>query len=76
MKKFIKVKFSFLIAIKLLNIIIFNIVSFRINIKILKCKIFYVSVREIFRIIYKKKYFKKLTLKEIKKKLIKYILFK
>jgi len=76
MKKLIKIKSLLLIAIKSLNIAIFNIANFYINIKILKCKIFYASIKEIFRIIYKKKNFKKFTLKEIKKKLIKYILFK
>jgi len=76
MKKFIKIKLLFLIIIKPLNIIILNIVNFRINIKTLKCKIFYISVKEIFRIIYKRKYPKKLAPKKTKKKLIKCTLSK
>ena len=76
MKKFIEIKPLLLIIIKLLNIIILNVASFRTNIKTSKCEIFYVNVKEIFYIIYERKYFKELTLEKIKKKLIKCILFK
>jgi len=76
MKRFIKMKFLFLIAIKPLNITIFNVISFCINIKILKYEIFYASAKKISRIIYERKYFKEFTLKEIKEKLIKCTLFK
>ena len=76
MKKLIKAKLLPLIAIKPLDIVILNVVNFRTSIKTLKCEVFYASAKEISRIIYKRKYFKKLTLKEIKKKLIKRTLFK
>jgi len=76
MKRLIKAKFLFLIAIKSLDINIFNIANFRINIKISKCKIFYISAKKISRIIYKKKHLKKLTPKKTKEKLIKHILLK
>jgi len=76
MERLIKIKFLSLIAIKPLDIAIFNVVSFCISIKTLKCKVFYVNAKEISCIIYKKKYLKESTPKKIKEELIKYILFK